>query len=119
MLEESDIHIDVLQNIEAGLKAEYERNPKLTDSKTIFALENAMIAVKQLFGFSRNEKVIIDEDTRGIIEWCVSIGRERINKDNKLTLKEYLNRIDKIKRSVERHSNNGRRGYYEFIKVYV
>lgn len=119
MNEENDIHLDVLQNIEVGLKEEYEKNDKLTDAKTIFALENAKIAVKQAFGFSKNEKVVIDDDSKGIIEWCVSIGKERVNLVNNLTLKEYLNRIDKVKRSVERHSEYGRRGYYEFIKDFV
>ena len=56
---------------------------------------------------------------KGIIDWCVTVGKERINKINDLSLKEYVKRIDKIKRSVERHSDFGRRGYYDFIKDYV
>ena len=116
---ENDEHLDVCQNIEVGLKEEYERNMNLTDIKTIFALENAKIAIKQEFGFSKNEKVSIDDDTKGIIDWCVSVGKERINKINNLSLKDYVKRIDKIKRSVERHSEYGRRGYYEFIKDFV
>ena len=116
---ENDEHLDVLQNIEVGLKGEYENNNNLTDIKTIFALENAKIAIKQEFGFAKNEKVSIDADTKGIIDWCVSVGNERINKINDLNLKEYVKMIDKIKRSVERHSEYGRRGYYEFIKDFV
>jgi hypothetical protein len=116
---EKDDHIDVCQNIEFGLKKEYVENQNLTDVKTVFALDNAKIAVKQFFGFAKNERVIIDGDTKGIIDWCVSIGEQRINGDNNLTLKEYLNRIDKVKRSVERHSEYGNRGYYEFIKEFV
>ena len=91
---ENDDHLDVCQNIEVGLKEEYENNNNLTDIKTIFALENAKIAIKQEFGFA-------------------------INEINDLNLKEYVKRIDKIKRSVERHSEYGRRGYYEFIKDFV
>jgi len=30
-----------------------------------------------------------------------------------------VKRIDKVKRSVERHAKYGRRGYYEFIKDFV
>lgn len=33
--------------------------------------------------------------------------------------KQYLNLIDKIKRSVKRHSTDGQRAYYEFIRDYV
>lgn len=116
---EYDSHIDVLQNIEFGLKAEYEKNDNLNDTKTIAALENAKIAIKQEFGFAKNEKVITNDDSKGIIDWCVLVGKERINKVNSLTLKEYVSKIDKVKRSVERHSGSGNRGYYEFIKDYV
>lgn len=116
---EDDEHLDVCQNIEYGLKEEYERNLNLTDNKTIFGLENGKIAIKQEFGFAKNEKVSIDEDTKGIIDWCISIGKKRINKINGLTLKEYVKRIDKVKRSVERHAKYGRRGYYKFIKDFM
>jgi len=119
MFEDNDPHLDVLQNIEAGVKVEYESNENLTDIKTVFALDNAKIAVKQAFGFAKNEKAIIDEDSKGIIDWCVTVGEQRINLVNNLTLKDYINRIDKVKRSVERHSKDGRRGYYEFIKDFV
>ena len=73
---------------------EYEKNENLIDSKTVFALEYAKIAIKQEFGFAKNEKVVIDDDSRGIIEWCVSVGKDRINQINNLTLKDYINRID-------------------------
>ena len=116
---EEDEHIDVLQNIEIGLKLEYEKNAKLTDKITFHALENAKIAVKQAFGFSKNEKFLIDENSKGIIDWCVLIGKHRVNQLNNLTLKEYLKRIDKVKGSVERHSYFGTRGYYEFIKKFI
>jgi outer membrane receptor for monomeric catechols len=56
---------------------------------------------------------------QGIISWCVAIGLERIGNVNNLTLKEYVARIEKIRKSVKRHSNYGRRGYYDFIKHYV
>ncbi|MGZ8480330.1 MAG: hypothetical protein ACXWX8_19825, partial [Candidatus Binatia bacterium] len=56
---------------------------------------------------------------KGIVDWCVVIGAERIGKINNLTLVEYLARIEKIRRSVVRHSEYGKRGYYEFIRHYV
>jgi len=114
-----DEHIDTCQNIEVGLKAEYERLPQLTDAQCIFALEHAKIAVKKEFGFAKNERVTNKEEAQGIINWCVDIGKARIDKINNLTLIEYINRIEKIRRSVNRHSKYGSRGYYEFIRKYV
>ena len=114
-----DKHIDVCQNIEVGLKEQYEENPKLTDAQCVFALENAKIAIKKEFGYSKNESVTYIEESQGIIQWCVDVGLERIDKINDLTLKEYINRIEKIRKSVKRHSKYGRRSYYDFIKNYV
>jgi len=114
----NDEYLDVYQNIEFGLKQEYEKNENLTDRKVIYALENAKVAVKQEYGFAKNEKVVIEDDYKGVINWCVYIGKERINKVNNLKLKNYISSIDKIRRSVNRHAN-GHRGYYDFIKNYV
>ncbi len=114
-----DDHIDVCQNIEVVLKAQYEQNQKLTDTQCIFALENAKVAMKKEFGYAKNERVTNMEAAQGIIQGCVDIGKERIDKINNLTLKEYGKRIDKIRKSVIRHSKYGARGYYEFIKKYV
>ena len=114
-----DDHIDICQNIEFGLKIQYEQNQELTDSQCIFALENAKIAIKKEFGYAKNERVTNMEEAQGIIQWCVAIGKERIDTTNNLTLKEYVKRIEKIKKSVNRHSKYGTRGYYEFIKEYV
>ena len=114
-----DKHLDVCQNIEAGLKHLYDVDPRLTDTMCVFALENAKIAVKQRFGFAANEHVTNRADLRGVIDWCVQIGEERIGKVEDLTLKEYLALIEKIRRSVIFHSEDGRRGYYEFIKSFL
>jgi len=114
-----DKHIDVCQNIEVGLRKQYELNPKLTDTKCIFALDSAKVAIKKEFGYAKNEKVKVLDGTQGIIDWCVSVGMSRIEKVNDLSLKEYIARIEKIKKSVKLHSEHGRRGYYEFIKNYV
>ena len=114
-----DEHIDVCQNIEVGLKLEYEKRPNLTDLQCVFGLENAKVAIKKEFGFAKNERVSNAEEIQGIVAWCVEIGISRIDKVNDLTLKDYLARIEKIRKSVERHSKAGRRGYYEFIRDYV
>ena len=115
----NDEHLDVCQNIEVGLKQQYELNADLTDTLCIFALEAAKTALKQRFGYAKNEKLTDHPLAQGVIAWCVSVGEERIGKVNDLTLKDYLNLIDKIKRSVKRHSTDGQRAYYEFIRDYV
>jgi hypothetical protein len=114
-----DKWLDVLQNIESGIKREYARNPHLTDTLCIFALQNAKIAIKQHFGFAKNENVASTPATRGIIDWCVSVGLERIDKINDLTLKEYQACLHRVKSSVTLHSKAGSRGYYDFIKRFV
>lgn len=114
-----DKHLDVCQNIEVGLKRQYEANPRLTDSICIFALDNAKIAIKQQFGYARNESVSPAEDAQGIIAWCVSLGQNRIGKVNDLTLKEFVARLEKIRRSVALHAGAGSRSYYEFIRDYL
>jgi hypothetical protein len=114
-----DEHIDVCQNIEVGLRDQYELRPELTDTQSMFALDNAKIAIKKEFGYARNEHVTYTEEIQGIINWCVAVGLERIDKVNNLTLKKYINKLEKIQKSMERHSKFGARGYYEFIKNYV
>lgn len=102
------------RDIEAGLKQEYELHPDLTDARCSLALDNARIAIKQRFGYARNESVSHHPLATGIIEWCVSIRRDRIGKINDLTLAEYLKAIEKVKRSVNRHSTEGRRAYFDY-----
>lgn len=112
---EDDEHLDVCQNIEFGLKGQYEANPALTDSICIYALDNAKVAVKQQFGYAKKEKVTDLDVAQGIIEWCKLIGQERVGNQKDLSLKDYVKRIDKVKNSVRRHSAFGTRAYYEFI----
>jgi hypothetical protein len=114
-----DKHLDVCQNIEVGLKRQYEADRHLTDTNCIFALDNAKIAIKQRLGFAQNEKVSKAENLQGIIEWCVAVGQERIGKVDDLTLKEYVTCIEKIKRSVVLHSEYGVRGYCEFVRGFL
>jgi hypothetical protein len=114
-----DKHLDVCQSIEVGLKQQYELQSDLTDTLCVFALDAAKTAIKQRSGYAKNEKVTDHPLAQGVIAWCVFVGEERIGKINDLTLKEYLIQLDKIKRSVKRHSTDGQRAYYEFIRDYV
>jgi len=85
----------------------------------IYGLDNAKIAIKKEFGYAKKENVTKKEELQEIIKWCVDIGLKRIDKINNLTLKEYVKCLDIVKRSVNRHSEYGNRGYYEFIKDFV
>ena len=114
-----DIHLDICEEIEICLRQEYEAHPDLSDNTCIFGLENAKIAIKKKFGFAKNESVTDMPKVQGIIKKCEEIGLKRIDKVNDLSLKEYVKRIEKIRKSVKRHSQYGSRGYYEFIKNYV
>ena len=114
-----DPHIDVCQAVEIGLKAEYERNPALTDTLCVIGLERAKIAVKHAFGYGKNESFSRTPETSGIVACCVQLATERVDKVNALTLKEFNARIDKIIRSVRRHSQSGPRGYFDFIKHFL
>lgn len=116
---QDDPHLDVCQSIETGLKLQYDRHPSLTDVRCIFALENGKVAARQHFGFGKNEIVSRSSDIDGIIDWCVQVAGERVGKVNKLTRKEFNARVDKIIRSVRRHSQYGSRSYYEFIRNYL
>ena len=71
------------------------------------------------FGFANNEQVSSREEIQGVIQWVVTIGLERIDKVNSLTLKEFLTCIDKIKSSMKIHSESGSRGYFEFVRRYL
>ncbi len=114
-----EMHFDVLQNIEIGLKHQYELHLDLTDSLCVLALGNAVIAIKKEFGYAKNETVLQHRLTAGIIAWCTEVGMNRINKVDNLSLKEYVVALNQVKRSVVRHSAYGVRGYYDFIRNYV
>ena len=112
-------YLDVCQNIEAGLKVEYERNPNFTDERCAYALEKAKVAVKQRFGYGANESSTVSTELQGVVDWCVFVADERVNESTGPTLKEFLARIDKVTRSVRRHAKDGSRSYYSFIRGFL
>jgi hypothetical protein len=114
-----DAHLDVCMDIELRLKAQYQAHPELTDQLCALGLDNAVIAIKQHAGYAKNERVSNHPLIAGIVESCVELGELRIGKINDLTLKEYVIRIAKIKRSVLRHSGHGLRAYFEFIEIHL
>ena len=114
-----DKYLDICQNIEAGLKVEYERNDNLTDDRCAYALERAKIAVKQRFGYGANESSSVSADLQGIVDWCVCVANERVSESTGPTLKEFLSQIDKVTRSVRRHARDGSRSYYSVIREFL
>lgn len=112
-------YMDLSQTIESGLKQEYDKNSSLTNTYCIYGLDNAKLAIKKEFGYAKNQKVTNMPKVQGIINWCIEVGLARIDKINDLTLKEYVDVLETIKRSVKRHSHDGDRGYYEFIRDFV
>ena len=114
-----DRFIDVCQNIEAGLKLQYELSPGLTDERCSYALERAKIAVKQTMGFAKNESSNVAPELQGIVDWCVEVAKNRIDETNGPTLKDFLSRMDKVNRSIRRHARDGNRSYYEFIREFL
>ena len=114
-----DKYLDVCQNVEAGLKNQYERHPELTDQTCSYALERAKVAVKQRFGFGMNESSRVGPELQGIVDWCVLVAGERVNESTGPTLKEFLARVDKVNRSVRRHAQDGSRSYYAFIREFL
>ena len=114
-----DKFLDVCQNIEEGLKVEYERNSDLTDERCAFALDQAKIAVKQNFGFGMNESCRVAPELQGIVDWCVVVAAKRVDNTSGPTLKEFLTRMDKVNRSIRRHAQDGSRSYYNFIRDFL
>ena len=114
-----DKYLDVCQNIEAGLKMQYERHAGLTDERCSYALEKAKIAVKKRFGYGANESSSVTPELQGIVDWCVMVAGERVDESTGPTLREFLARIDKVNRSVRRHARDGNRSYYAFIQEFL
>ena len=88
--------------IETGLSAQYRLNPELTDALCIIGLDNAIVALKQKFGFARNETVLSRPVIDDIVAHVVNIGVDNVNIDG-LTLKDFVAVVTKIKKSVTRH----------------
>jgi hypothetical protein len=118
-MSDDDKYLDVLEEIETGLKKQYELNPTLTDVACAFALDQSKIAVKQKFGFAKNESCRVDPVQQGIVDWCVDVAARLVDESNGPSVKEYLARVEKVARSVRRHSSDGERAYYLFIREFL
>ena len=66
-----------------------------------------------------NESIAVGPELQGIVDWCVQVAGDRVNDATGPTLKEFLTRMDKVGRSVKRHSSDGRRAYYLFVRDFL
>ncbi|NHZ81575.1 hypothetical protein F2P44_20175 [Massilia sp. CCM 8695] len=107
------------QAIETGLIAQYRMQPDMTDGLCIVALDNAIVALKQKFGFARNETVLSRPAIDGIVAHVVELGVKHIGNQDGLTMKDYIAVINTIRKSVIRHSACGPHAYFNFVKDYV
>lgn len=116
----TDQFLDVLQDIEIGLKRVYEANATCTDGMIVLALKKAAAAIKQKHGYGRGLNSAPDHQVESEVIACLlEIGTRRIGKIDQLTLDDFEKCIAKISRSVDTHRDYGIRGYYEFIRNYV
>ena len=109
----------ICQNIEFGLKQEYEKNSELSDLVCARALDYAKISCKHHFGFAKNESAPATEEMKGIVMLCIAISIKQVKELETLTLKEFISCIEKVRRSVLLHSQDGKRGYYEFVRRFL
>lgn len=111
--------LDLCKAIETGLCNEYRRQAALTDALCIIGLDNAVIALKQHAGFAKNETVLSHPGIDGVVAQVRTIGLDQIAQGDNLTLKDIIAAINKIKKSVARHTAYGPRAYFTFVQDYV
>ena len=109
----------MLKELESALVDEYRGNSQLQDLKVAMALDHAKVALKQEFGFAKKETVSDEWLIQGIIEKVKVIGCKWIADHEDIDVRCVVSLVDKVKRSVNRHSSHGLRGYYEFVKNFV
>jgi hypothetical protein len=127
-------YMDVLQNIEFALVGAYDRNPSLTDTGTMYAIENL---IKVYSGELRGREVALpqfkpeEQDAYDAAKaMCdLRLGRTSME-DNKgkkvevdgepLTLEEIVACLKRILKSINTwYKRGGRRGYYEFVRQFI
>ena len=127
-------YMDVLQNIEAALIGAYDRNPNLTDTGTMYAVE-ALIKVYtgELRGrevaapqFKPEEREAYDA-AKAMCDFRLGRTSMEDEKGKKveaatepITLEEIIACLKRILKSINTwYKRGGRRGYYEFVRQYI
>ena len=127
-------YMDVLQNIEFALVGAYDRNPNLTDTGTLYAVETL---IKVYTGDLRGRKVALPQfkpEERDAYDAAKAMCDFRLGRtsmeDEKgkkikaggepLTLEEIINCLKRILKSINTwNKRGGRRGYYEFVRQFI
>lgn len=121
MVFDHERYLDVLQNIEIGLKLAYEEHADASDFHIMQGLEKSLIAMKQKKGFAKNQNSEPDNEIEeDVISHIIAIQEMRVGKINDLTQEEYVRCVKEVAKSVKRHNAvDGRTGYYDFIKLFI
>lgn len=114
-------YLDVLQNIELGLKMIYEDHADASDFHIMQGLGKSIIAMKKKKVSAKNQNADPDNEIeKEVISHVAQIEDMRVGKMNNLTDEEYMRCINEIAKSVKRHNAvGGRTGYYGFIKRFI
>jgi len=134
MAEFTEEYMDVLQNIEFALVDAYDRNPNLTDTGAMYAVETL---IKVYIGELRGRDVALPQfkpEERDAYDAAKAMCDLRLGRtsmeDEKgkkvgvegepLTLEEIIACLKRILKSINTwYKRGGRRGYYEFIRQFI
>lgn len=116
---QQDMELSLCNFVETSLSIIYESIPELTDGMCVLGIDNAVLALKQHYGFAKNETVLKRPVIDDIVESLVALGVAAIDEKMDVSLKDFIAVLTKIKKSVIRHSAFGPRAYYDFVKNYV
>ena len=127
-------YMDVLQNIEFALVQVYDRNPNLTDTGTMYAVETL---IKVYTGELRGREVALPQfkpEEREAYDaakaMCdLRLGRSSMEDEKgkkvgvegePLTLDEIVACLKRVLKSINTwYKRGGRRGYYEFVGQFI
>ena len=127
-------HLDVLQNLEFALVEAYDRNPNLTDTGAIYAIETL---IKVYTGELRGREIALPElkpeelDAYTVAKAMCDfrLGRTPVEDESGekvdasldlLTLEEVVACLKRVLKSINTwYKRGGRRGYYEYVRQFI
>lgn len=127
-------YMDVLQNIEFALVRVYDKNPNLTDTGTMYAVETL---IKVYTGESRGREVALPQfkpeemeaydAAKAMCDMRLGRGSLEDKKGKKielggepLTVEEIIACLKRLLKSINTwYKRGGRRGYYSFVRQFI
>ena len=127
-------HLDILQNIEFALVEAYNRNPNLTDTGAMYAVETL---IKVYTGELRGREIALPElkpEERDAYDAAKAmcdfrLGRTPMEDESGekgdagpdlLTLEEIGACLKRVLKSINTwYKRGGRRGYYEYVRQFI